>query len=106
VFMISCTIGLICLGHIRKTTLHRSFSGNLTALGFMGCVIWFRINSRPGRERKLPCNDDGFTGLYATLEHGQVAILPLTGFDWSKINGVVRFHHEHKRTILTDLHGL
>jgi hypothetical protein len=35
VFMISRAVVLICLIHIRKTTLHRSFGGNLAAVGFI-----------------------------------------------------------------------
>src|SRR5436853_7316716 len=104
--MISCTIVLICLGHIRKTTLHRSFGSDLTALGFIGCVIWFRINFRPGCERKLSRNEDGFTGVNATLEHGHFAILSLTGLDSSPIELLVRLKDEAKRTIPKNSHCL
>src|SRR6266513_1254684 len=86
--------------------LHWGLRRNLATVRRTRRIVWFRIDLCSRRQCKLSCNDDSFTGLNAILDHGHVAILPLTGLDRSQINRVVCFHHEDKRAALTNLHGL
>src|SRR5438874_4490360 len=104
--MISRAVVLIRLIHTRKTTLQRSFSGDLAAVEFIRCVIWFRVNFRSGRESKLSRYNNALSRLNTVFDYGQVPVLTLTRLDRPQINRVVRFHYEQKRTVLTDLHSL
>jgi hypothetical protein len=58
------------------------------------------------RKRKLAGHHHGLVGFNAALDHGEVAFLSLAGLHWAKINSVVGFHHENKRSTLANLDGL
>ena len=65
-----------------------------------------RRDFRSRRKRKLASDNDRLVWFHTALDYGQIALLALPGRDRTKLDSVVRFHHEHERSRLTNLHGL
>src|SRR5262249_58838272 len=69
-------------------------------------AVRFRIDFKSWSKRELSCHHDCFVRLNTTFHDHEIAILPLSGFNWTKVYGVIRFHHKNKRSTLTNLHSL
>jgi len=90
----------------RESELPRAFCRGALATRKICRTIRFGIHLRARSKRELASHDDCFVGLNTTFHDHKIAILPLSGFDWTKIDCVIRFHHKNKRSTLTNLHSL
>src|SRR6266404_1076618 len=86
--------------------LHWTFSRDLAiAVGRTG-VVGFRVDLCPGCKSELTGDDDCLSRLESIFNHCHIALLALARFDWTQIDGVVRFNYENERPALADLHRL
>ena len=69
-----------------------------------GVRLWCDFRSR--RKRKLASDNHRLVSFHTTLDYGQIALLALAGIDRTKLDRVVRFHYEHERPALANLHRL
>ncbi len=65
-----------------------------------------RRDFRSRRKRKLASDNHRLVWFHTALDYGQIALLALPRRDRTKLDSVVRFHHEHERPALANLHGL
>ena len=65
-----------------------------------------RRDFRAWRKRKLASDNHRLVWFHTALDYGQVPLLALPRRYRTKLDSVVRFHHEHERPALANLHGL
>ncbi len=92
-FIISCSVVSLFSIHIGNAILHRSFCGNLTAIGCRRGIVWFWLYLCSWRQCQLANDDNGFSRLEAIFNNLSITILPLTRFNLAQIDCVIRFHH-------------
>src|SRR5436190_4607236 len=69
-------------------------------------IVRLRLHSCPRRERELSSDDNRFVRLDSVFDNGEVAVLSLSGFDWTQIDRVIRLQNKNERAGLADLHSL
>src|SRR4030095_5422950 len=68
--------------------------------------VGLRRDFRSRRKRKLASDNHGLVWFHTALDYSEIALLTLPRRDRTKLDSVVRFHYEHERPGLANLHGL
>src|SRR6266576_1595029 len=105
-FMIPFSVVLLFSIHIGNAILHRSFGGNLTAIGCPGGIVWFWLYFCSWGQRQLASDNNRFSRLETIFNNLCITILPLTRFNLPQIDCVIRLDDKNKWTALADLHRL
>src|SRR5260370_13429399 len=104
-FAICCAVMFICALHT-ESELERALCCGALAARRICSAVRFRIDFGSRSKRELASHDDCFVGLDAAFNDDEIPILPLTGFDRTKIDRVVRLQHKYERPTLANLDSL